>query len=237
MVSQRTEPSRWRQNEMDTAASRTFLFLAHTANANQNKPHLKIWPRKRQVPTGSTSYVGTCSPTSVQCKIQPLELWESVLTCFTTPLRSIKYLHVPLELRDFALFGGLETWSIPIRLEWRKSFSCWTAAFWTAAFKVWGKMKRCKAEGVSKFENEGKHETGGVAQGIWQDPHSGTGMCGVYPLTNGFWRWLFLLEMVSFCRSSGVHWSSCWSSNFKSIPGNTLHRDNLTSVRNSGCSG
>ena len=63
---------------------------------------------------------------------------------FTTPLRSIKYLHVPLELRDFALFGGLETWSIPIRLDWRKSFSCWTAAFWTAAFKVWGKMKRCK---------------------------------------------------------------------------------------------
>ena len=154
MVSQRTEPSRWRQNEMDTAASHTFLFLAHTAKANQNKPHLKIWPRKRQVPTGSTSYVGTCSPTSVQCKIQPLELWESVLTCFTTPLRSIKYLHVPLELRDFALFGGLETWSIPIRLEWRKSFSCWTTAFWTAAFKVWGKMKRCKAEGVSKFENE-----------------------------------------------------------------------------------
>ena len=73
---------------------------------------------------------------------------------FTTPLRSIKYVHVPLELRDFALFGGLETWSIPIRLDWRKSFSCWTAAFWTAAFKVWGKMKRCKAEGVSKFENE-----------------------------------------------------------------------------------
>ena len=31
---------------------------------------------------------------------------------FTTPLRSIKYVHVPLELRDFALFGGLETWSI-----------------------------------------------------------------------------------------------------------------------------
>ena len=56
-------------------------------------------------------------------------------------------------------------------------------------------------------------------------------------VTNGFGRWLFLLEMVSFCRSSGVHWSSCWSSNFKSIPGNTLHRDNLTSVRNSGCSG
>ena len=82
MVSQRAEPSRWRQNEMDTAASRTFLFLAHTAKANQNKPHLKIWPRKRQVPTGSTSYVGTCSPTSVQCKHQPLQLWESVLTCF-----------------------------------------------------------------------------------------------------------------------------------------------------------
>ena len=114
MVSQRAEPSRWRQNEMDTAASRTFLFLAHTAKANQNKPHLKIWPRKRQVPTGSTSYVGTCSPTSVQCKIQPLQRSESVLTCFTTPLWSIKYLHVPLELRDFALFGGLETWSIPI---------------------------------------------------------------------------------------------------------------------------
>ena len=109
---------------------------------------------KQQVPTGSTSYVGTCSPTSVQCKHQSLQLSESVLTCFTTPLWSIKYLHVPLELRDFALFGGLETWSIPIRLEWRKSFSCWTAAFWTAAFKVWGKMKRCKAEGVSKFENE-----------------------------------------------------------------------------------
>ena len=109
---------------------------------------------KQQVPTGSTSYVGTCSPTSVQCKHQSLQLSESVLTCFTTPLWSIKYLHVPLELRDFALFGGLETWSIPIRLDWRKSFSCWTAAFWTAAFKVWGKMKRCKAEGVSKFENE-----------------------------------------------------------------------------------
>ena len=31
MVSQRAEPSRWRQNEMDTAASRTVLFLAHTA--------------------------------------------------------------------------------------------------------------------------------------------------------------------------------------------------------------
>jgi hypothetical protein len=42
MVSQRAEPSRWRQNEMDTAASRTFLFLAHTAKANQSKPHLKI---------------------------------------------------------------------------------------------------------------------------------------------------------------------------------------------------
>ena len=145
MVSQRAEPSRWRQNEMDTAASRTFLFLAHTAKANQNKPHLKIWPRKRQVPTGSTSYVGTCSPTSVQCKIQPLQRSENRFWhFFTTPLWSIKYLHVPLELRDFALFGGLETWSIPIRLDWRKSFSCWTAAFWTAAFKVWGKMKRCK---------------------------------------------------------------------------------------------
>ena len=35
MVSQRAEPSRWRQNEMDTAASRTFLFLVHTAKANQ----------------------------------------------------------------------------------------------------------------------------------------------------------------------------------------------------------
>ena len=202
-----------------------------------------ISSRLRQVPRHMLALVAQLLSNA---KFSHLQLWESVLTCFTTPLRSIKYLHVPLELRDFALFGGLETWSIPI---WHE------IARGTEVFLLLNRgILNCGIQGVRK--NEKMQGWGRFEVWKWRKAWNWRGCArdlarsafwhrNVWSIplnkkrnvTNGFGRWLFLLEMVSFCRSSGVHWSSCWSSNFKSIPGNTLHRDNLTSVRNSGCSG
>ena len=57
--------------QIDGNCSQQYLSVSGTySKAYQNKLHLKIWPTQLRVLTTSISYVGTCSPTSVQCHDQ-----------------------------------------------------------------------------------------------------------------------------------------------------------------------